>query len=217
MNEPCFMEHENWQTALRSVSINDSPFSDRCGLVISLWTCVCSIPKCLRRVTNIVCNSQNVTDSTFHQLKLDLYQVRESISQWYRQYQTYSQDYELGSSIRLEEGDKQLEALGVCFTCLIIMNRLIFAIDPSGEECCEDEAQRLATQIVSIDKNALSINARAELFMGLKVHVANTTQATAKRWSQCKITMKNSVRPASSPIPKLVFSEWLQLHGWKTI
>lgn len=198
------------------MATNDDPFSDRSELVISLWTCICALPNYLRQVTIIVCNLQNISNLEIGQLKLDLMQLRHLTLQWYQQYRAHIQDTNFCPSRRLADSDKQLEALGLCFTCLIIMDRLIFALDTSAGASYEDEAQSLATSLVSIEQSALFINGRAEIFMALKMHVAETTRITAESWSKCKTTMKGSLRNWSSTIPKAVFTQWCQMTGWKT-
>ncbi|GAM37171.1 hypothetical protein TCE0_022f06860 [Talaromyces pinophilus] len=210
MNEPCFLEHETWQTILRSMATKDHPFSDRSDLVISLWSCICSLPKYLRRVTDIVCTSPNTSNLAICQLKLDLFRLYQSISQWHQEYQVHSWDNELHPSRSPADADKQFEALGFCFTCLIVTNRLIFALDPSAGATYEYEAQKLAADLVTIEQNALSVNGRAELFMALKMHVAKATRATAETWREC------TTNTIGSTIPQSVFTEWCQLTGWKT-
>lgn len=206
MNEPCFLEHETWHAILRSVATTDNSFSDRSELVISLWIRICPLPRYLQRVTDIVCNSSNISDLAISQLKLDLIRLHRSIWQWHQEYISQGRDVYFHVSRSSTDADKQFEALGFCFACLMITNRLIFSLNPLAGASYEDEAQKLAADLVTIEQNALSINGRAEVFMALKMHVARATRVTAETWRECK----------TSTIPKAVFTEWCQLTGWKT-
>ncbi|KAI5456086.1 hypothetical protein BGZ63DRAFT_397387 [Mariannaea sp. PMI_226] len=218
-NIPCFLDDEDWRKTIRSVSFNDSSFSDRCDLVISLWNCVCRLPYHLQQTLDILsARKELILKDRFRTLQADLRQVRHSILQWCNEYHQHS--LSMNRNITMDESlekEKQEEALGFGLTCLIISNRLIFALDPAAEMSSENEAQSLAARILDIGGSKASRASRGQLFLPLKIHVANTTRATAQSWRSWTNISDASLSPSANlcTLSRRIFVEWCQLTGWK--
>jgi hypothetical protein len=138
-----------------------------------------------------------------------------SISEWHSQYNIYAQSLASHSHGNPADAEKQYEALAFCFTCLIITNRLIYALDPEAEFAHEGEAQRLAAEIEDVERSAMSINARAKLFLPLKMHVAGTARSTAAKWRDYGMSRRMTREERSPMMEKEVFGEWCVMIGWK--
>jgi hypothetical protein len=208
----CFLNSTEWESVLYLTVVEDHPFSDRTELIVSMWTTAACLPGYLQTVIDIICNPSIAVE--VKSIKTNLKRLAQSLSQWQKRYQVYSAHNRLDGFHKHADADKEYEALGFSLTCLTITNRLIYALDPLTETAFEEEAQELAAQVVAVEQNASSINARAKLFMPLKVHVAGTTRLTAEKWRKGRLGC--SMQSDNCTLPKVVFVEWCHLTGWKT-
>ena len=127
----------------------------------------------------------------------------------------------LRKSARPEQArfDKRYETLGVCMTVLVVLNRLIVALDPHMELLIEDETRSFASQILTLEQEASATNARAGLFMAFKRKAALATLASESEWrlSAKKVCERKAL--GESPvngnwfIGKSAFEYWCHLQG----
>ena len=188
--------------------------------------CIVSVPSLFKETQDAICNTapEDVDTSAIQAVLLHLYQLRKRLVQWRQRYEILL----LQDSTRIhytEEAkfDKRYESLGVCLTNLIILNRLIVALDPLMEPLIEDETQCLASQILHLEKEASIANPRSGLFMALKMVVALATLATEREWRLDarldgeSISEDDRSTGSFRPVTKWVFERWCILKGRKVV
>ncbi|KAL6867155.1 hypothetical protein J3F83DRAFT_761606 [Trichoderma novae-zelandiae] len=214
-NQSCFLSDDAWQAALFSIPTNDSLFSDRSEPIVSLLTDVCRVPEYFQKTSQIVCVTRDGTPYCLvDQVKNKLHQLRQSILLWHEKY--FGPNTAGCADMRINK-DRQHEALGFSYAVSIILNRLLFCLDPVGNASCEETAQEFASKILLIERDGLSTVSQAELFMAIKLGVARMTLATAARWRDWYVeSTQPEYSTASHFLPSLVFVDWCQRMGWKT-
>ncbi|KAM0253917.1 hypothetical protein ACHAQJ_007092 [Trichoderma viride] len=180
VNQSCFLSDDEWQGVLRSIPTNDNLFSDRSEPIVSLLINVCRVPEYFHKTTQIICNTRDDTpDYEIDDVKSNLFRLRLACLLWHENY--FGSNAAGYPNTRIDT-DRQQEALGFSFAVSIIINRLLFCLDPMANASCEEAAQKLASKILLIERKSLSTESQAELFMAIKLSVARVTQATAARW-----------------------------------
>ncbi len=129
--------------------------------------------------------------------------------QWYAEYQNFRNSRPCPELIENDKisVEKELEALGLFFTGLVILHRLIFALDPSSNH--EKLAQKHARLVIGLNQKTQSFAAQSWLFTVLKVNVAKATQFTAEDWGMERDGL------AANSLPEPTFLRWCHLLGWK--
>ncbi|PTB75515.1 hypothetical protein M440DRAFT_1470540 [Trichoderma longibrachiatum ATCC 18648] len=214
-NQSCFLSEDAWQAALFSIPTDDSLFSDRSEPIVSLLANVCRVPEYFQKTLQIVCVTRDDTpECMVERVKNKLYQLRRSIMLWHETY--FGSETADCASMRINK-DRQHEALGFSYAVSIILNRLLFSLDPGSNASCEEAAEEYAFKILLIEKQGLSTVSQAELFMAIKLGVARTTLATAARWREWYMESTQSEFPTGSRLlPSAIFMDWCQRMGWKT-
>ncbi|PTB66125.1 hypothetical protein BBK36DRAFT_1200107 [Trichoderma citrinoviride] len=213
-NEGCFLADDAWQAALFSIPTDDSLFSDRSEPIVSLLTNVCHVPEYFQKTSEIVCITRdNTPDSLVEHVESKLYHLRQSILLWHEKY--FGPNTADCATMRINQ-DRQHEALGFSFAVSILLNRLLFCLDPVRNASCEETAEEFASKILLIEKEGLSTASQAELFMAIKLGVARTTLTTAARWREWYMESTQPESPSASHIlPSVIFVDWCQRMGWK--
>ncbi|KAL7904735.1 hypothetical protein GGI35DRAFT_193564 [Trichoderma velutinum] len=215
VNQTCFLSDGPWQAALRSIPTTDNLFSDRSEPIISLLTTVCRVPEYFYKTTQIICvtghdTPANLVDDVKNHLQL----LRLQLLHWYETFfGSASSDY---PKVVIDK-DRKHEALGFSFAVSIILNRLLFCLDPVENAACEESAQNSALKILMIAKQELSAVSQAELFMAIKFKVAKVTIATEERWRDWRMSVCTQSGPLAESliIPKEIFVDWCQEMGWE--
>ncbi|KAL7943323.1 hypothetical protein V8C42DRAFT_328749 [Trichoderma barbatum] len=216
LNKSCFLGDGAWQDALRSIPTTDNLFSDRSEPIISLLTNVCRVPEYFYKSTQIVCVTRHDTPAyLIDDVKSNLQLLRHKILLWYERY--FGSNISECSKESIDK-DRQHEALGFSFAVTIILDRLLFALDPMTNACREETAQITASKILLIEKAGLSTVSQAELFMAIKFSVARATLATAERWRDWRLGTSAQSKPleGSYILPREIFVDWCQRIGWST-
>ncbi|PNP59735.1 hypothetical protein THARTR1_00614 [Trichoderma harzianum] len=216
INQTCFLSDGPWQAALRSIPTTDNLFSDRSEPIISLLTTVCRVPEYFYKTTQIICVTRHDTPASLvDDVQNNLQLLRLQLLHWYEIFfGSTTSDY---PKVDIDK-DRKHEALGFSFAVSIILNRLLFCLDPVENAHCEETAQNSALKILMIAKQELSAVSQAELFMAIKFKVAKVTLATAERWRDWYMNAYAQSNPLTKPLimPKDIFADWCQRMGWET-
>lgn len=105
--------------------------------------------------------------------------------------------------------EKELEALGLFFAGLVMLNRFVFALDPYLGTNHEELAQKYAITVLKLGQETESFAAQSRLFTVLKVGVARSVQLTAEEWRVERGC------PGAAPLPQSTFARWCGLLGWR--
>jgi hypothetical protein len=143
----------------------------------------------------------------------NLHRLRLACLQWQEE---YFGSVSANSSNAQIDTDRQHEALGFSFAVSIIINRLLFCLDPIANAYCEETAQKFASKILRIKKINLSNESQAELFMAIKLGVAMVTQVTATRWDDWHQNVQLEPSAGSLLMPKEIFTDWCRRMNWET-
>jgi hypothetical protein len=200
---------------LRSIPTNDNLFSDRSEPIISLLTNVCQVPEYFHKTTQIICGTRDDTpDYEIDDVESNLWRLRLACMLWQENY--FGSNAAGCPNMRIDT-DRQHEALGFSFAVSIIINRLLFCMDPVANASCEETAQKFASKILMIERKNLSTQSQAELFMAIKLGVAKVTHATAAKWRDWYIDDQLEPSVGSRMIPKGIFIDWCERMNWKTL
>ncbi|KAJ3473916.1 hypothetical protein NLG97_g10073 [Lecanicillium saksenae] len=201
----CFLESPEWLPVLDSMVVECEPFADRGAFVMTLWKTILPLPRYVGQAAAAVRGSDEDTDRAIARLRLarlleGLHDASTAllteISSW--DLQSYNMD--------AHENDKPLEARGLLLTALAIVSRLRFALCPARPGL-EGEAQVAARKILLVNDEAIAMHPRAELYMAMKVHVAQTILATGPSWLAGDWAGLDKV-------PTSALVEWFRRIGW---
>ncbi len=176
---------------------------------------ICHIPRVFAEVETVICRSKEAESLVIEELMFRTRHLREMLVDWRRSYEAILLEHFNHTSMQAAI-DKRYETLGVGLAMLIVLNRLISALNLDLGNELEDESQSLAHQLLDLESQAYASNARAGIFMALKVMVARATIATTTEWRVCTDpedwNHSNLTRTASRD----VFEHWCSLKGRKT-
>ncbi|KAL7930271.1 hypothetical protein V8C35DRAFT_313428 [Trichoderma chlorosporum] len=215
-NQSCFLSDGPWQDALLSIPTIDNLFSDRSEPILSLLATVCRVPEYFQKTSQIICVTRHETSAyLIDDVKSNLYLLRVKLLLWYERYFGSTMEDDLKARI---DTDRQHEALGFSFAVSIILNRLLFSLDPVVNASCEDTAQATASKILTIEKEGLSTISQGMIFMAIKFAVAKVTLATEERWRGWDLSLrpKSELTSGSCMLPREIFVDWCQRMNWKT-
>lgn len=177
---------------------------------------VSRVPDYFYKTTQIVCVTRHDTPADqVDDVKNNLQLLRLQLLHWYETFfGSKASEY---PKVAIDK-DRKHEALGFSFAVSIILNRLLFCLDPVDNAHCEETAQNSALKILMIAKQELSAVSQAELFMAIKFKVAKVTLATAERWRDWRMSVcaKSDLLTESLIMPKDMFVDWCQRMGWET-
>jgi hypothetical protein len=177
---------------------------------MDLWTHVSSVPNCFRRVSDIVCDGKSPDYSVIRQLETKLLQCRSCLYLWRKQLEDQCWQMQQIEVAHQVGGDERFKILGICISNLIILDRLLVALQPfaKGALSHEANARLLASEMERIERSAVEANARADLFMALKTHVAKSVLETATVWKEYLESQGNVIQTRTGPISRGIFNEW---------
>ncbi|UKZ88795.1 uncharacterized protein TrAFT101_004529 [Trichoderma asperellum] len=214
VNQSCFLSDGEWQAVLRSIPTNDNLFSDRSEPIVALLTNVCHVPEYFHKTTQIICVTRDDTpDYWIDDVMSNLFRLRLACLQWQ---ESYFGSAAAGCFNMPIDTDRQHEALGFSFAVSIVINRLLFSLDPIANAYCEETAQKYASNILQIKKINLSNESQAELFMAIKLSVARTAQSTATKWKDWYENAQLEPSTGYLLMPKEVFTDWCRRMNWET-
>lgn len=194
--------------------LETSPFSERSDITISLEMLVCHIPRLYNDVEDAVKNPQAVDFKLVDHLVTRIHQLRATLMKWRERYDSLLRSITLQRSSPGVGKDKRHETLGVAMGMLIVLNRLLVALNTSLAVELEPQTQGLATTIIDLQRQAYVTNPRAGLFMAFKIIVAQATLATADEWQACESHSNEMCLPQPF-IAEEVFDRWCNLKGRK--
>lgn len=181
---------------------------------MALLTNVCHVPEYFHKTTQIICITRDDTpDYWIDDVTSNLHRLRLACLQWQEE---YFGSAAVGCTNMPIDTDRQHEALGFSFAVSIVINRLLFSLDPIANAYCEKTAQMFASNILQIKKISLSNESQAELFMAIKLSVARTAQATAAKWNNWYKNAQLEPSTRSLLMPKEVFTDWCRRTNWET-
>lgn len=208
------MGDDAWQAVLRAIPTNDSLFSDRSEPIVSLLTNICHVPEYFQKTTQVICVTRDDTPGYWiDDIMSNLHRLRLACLQWQEEY--FGSDA-AGCPDMSIDTDRQHEALGFSSAVSIVINRLLFSLDPIANAHCEETAQKFASKILQIKKKSLSNDSQAELFMAIKLSVARTAQATAAKWNDWSRDAQLEPLTGSHLMPKETFTDWCRRMHWET-
>lgn len=181
------------------------PFGDGGSSVMRLWRAILPLPRYIGQVATALQRDDEDDDNIARRLQLahlleSLHNESIALLE-----EIHDQDPRLYGG-DAHESDKPLEARGLLLTAVAIVSRLRFALCPA-RAALEGDAQAAAKKILLVNEEAIAIHPRAELYMAMKVHVAQTILATEKTWLAGHWA-------GLEIVPWCALAEWFTLIGW---
>ena len=203
-NGTSFLDQGPWQMLFTSLACHEKGLTDCSKLVVSLWATISPIPNIFADVQQIICFSQEPDSRDISELMYRACEIRSHLWSWRQRFDDSLPEHD-------DVLDKRFEILGVCLVNVLVLDRLIVAMDPSMGEDIEEEAQSLARQVVVLAEAASRVNPRAGLFMEFKLTAAHAALATEHEWS---LSVRNAQGEGSSgPVTKKIFERWCSVKG----
>ncbi|KAL8710273.1 MAG: hypothetical protein Q9220_005043 [cf. Caloplaca sp. 1 TL-2023] len=207
----CFLKEPEWQAILESLILERSIFLPSDQALIRLWACIIPIPGLFHKAQKAVCNREETSFLHRHNLLQSLLEIRLRLMAWGTS-QRFTLTKKCGlmkySYMRLEQARTELdyEMFGILATNLMQLERVIVGLDHTLAAEMEPHAQRLAGQLIDLQRAASLANPRAALFLTFKVKIAKAALATADEWQQ---NISNPDSPGV--VSKGAFQHWLAL------
>ncbi|KAJ6786710.1 hypothetical protein PWT90_08282 [Aphanocladium album] len=203
----CFLEAPEWQAVLDCMVTRHNPFGDRGSFVMRLWKTIIPLPRYIAQVLGALQGDDEHNDHSPERLQLPyllegFYNASMTLLEEIR-----DQDLPCHRHEPQHEDDKPLEARGLLLTAVAIVSRLRFALCPARADL-ERDAQAAARNILLVNKEVISIHPRAELYMAMKVQVAQTIRVTEQIWL-------TGDWAGLQRMPSQVLLDWFRLIGWR--
>ena len=171
---------------------------------MSLWATICPIPNLFADVQHIICLSQDPESTVISDLRYRACEIRTQLWNWRQRFDNTLTEHD-------DVLDKRFEILGVCLVNVLVLDRLIVAMDPCVGADIEEEAQSLARQVVVLAEAASRVNPRAGLFMEFKLTAAHAALVTEQEWY---LFIQNAQGEGSNgPVTKEIFERWCSVKG----
>ncbi len=170
------------------------------------------LPNLWKAVQSAILNHDIVAASKIQVLQNRVFDLALKVSEWRSIYEPLLKSIPDPSSEEAKE-EKRFETLGMCLICLLILRRLIVALNPLGPSALktETEVKGIAEDVLQLEKIAVANNPRAGLFMAFKSLAARATLATTDHW---RISSVVDARVGTNGlIAKWVFEKWCRMKG----
>ena len=213
-NKACFLEKPEWQKVFASMAINERQFCDRSWTSVSLWMMKTSVPGLLRRTTALVCGDEPPDHHTVECLLQETRELRTKFQEWRFTYDCLVESRGYGRDSPAQHHNLRM-FLAVCVTDLVLLARIMVALDPVGNWELEEQAQALAGLVVALKQEVAGIDLQANLFLTQKLGLAQAVIATGNDWRGARWQL-NGGRGGSTVIARWVFEKWCALLGRPT-
>ncbi len=209
----CFLDEPAWQATLQSILLEKSsciPYADAYG---PIWTCVGAMPNLFRSVRSLVCSTHeppHAVRETFLSRAYDLRCLIMDVGTKYSLTFNKMDGLETYSFVLSDEAEctERYEILGALASILMEVERYIVALNPSLAVPMEKHAQRLAIQILDLQRVSSKCHPRAVLYLSYAALAARAVLLTASEWRH-----ETLYRAPSSVIAKPVLERWVGLHS----
>ncbi|KAL8703747.1 MAG: hypothetical protein Q9201_003072 [Fulgogasparrea decipioides] len=207
---PCFLQQPAWDPVFESLMVYKSNFS-ACGTVMtSMWESISPIPGLFHSVRAIVCATDETSPTERDELLERLLKLRSQIVAWgdSRNITNSKLRGTIEFNLLLERADSvaECEVFSVYASILLILERLIVALEGSTAWMMEAHAQQLAWGILELKKKALASMPQASLSLALKVMIAKAALLTGEEWRQDVLR-----RGPKGVVARDVFERWVRL------
>ena len=190
--------------------VPDSTFTDRSPIVISLWSRIVHSASLFKDVTSIIYGQEGYSQARVETLIRDGLRTRESIIRWRRDFDNVPE------TTTQDQYNKRYQILGVCLSCLALLNRLIGAIDPSRRTDFENESQALASEVARMENEASFKNPVAGFFLSQKMSIAQSILDSAGTWKDDIQDGPKESHMQGNLIEKWRFERWCEVLGRAT-
>jgi len=190
--------------------VPDSTFTDRSPIVISLWSRVVHGAGLFKDVTSIIYGQEEYSQARIENLIRGGLRARESVIRWRRDFDNVPE------TTTQDQYNKRYQILGVCLSCLALLNRLIGAIDPSRRTDFEDESQALAREVARMKNEASFKSPVAGFFLSQKMSIAQSILDSASTWKDDKQDEPKESHMQGNLIEKWRFEHWCAVLGRAT-
>jgi len=205
-NERCFLEQDMWKSVFRSVVVEGSLVSDRSEIVVSLLILKSHIPGTFVDVTSIV-SHENHDPAYIFRMILFIQQLRSDLLDWHDDYQSI-----LKQAPKILPGtmeyDRQCKVVATYLSCIILVNRLLAAMNSPQRVKLELETRAYINQMLDMESEAQSTKSAACLFMAQTAGVAKATIAVTKDWLEEPQDGENK-----GLVEKWKFDKWCRTMG----
>ncbi|KAI4186875.1 MAG: hypothetical protein LQ346_005606 [Caloplaca aetnensis] len=209
---PCFLEGPAWQSLFEEMALGKSPLSYFCDDFVKAWACISCVPGLFCRVQSAIGDISADSRATQGRLLRHVLELRARLMTLAGEQDMLLSDPS-GSAqepfLLLNEAQSgiQYDLLGLYATNLIRLERLVVALQPSGSISSEENAQRLAVQILCMDHPARAIGPRTSSSLRFKMYIAKATMATREEWRR-----EILCRPLGEVVDKEVFDHWVAAY-----
>lgn len=182
-------------------------------MVISIMLLFGTIPTLFKEFTDVICHNHDQPLQEITELISRAHKLRASLQDWYH---TYVQPRGI-SFIESPYGNKYSHALVIYYICMIYSGRLntcIHSQDKSGVYELEEECQRFAKIIVSLNQREPCSNRQGSLLLAQKLPIAEATIESGDAW-KTQLSLGYSHNHVFK-MPKNTFQYWCKLFGRRT-
>lgn len=183
-------------------------------MVISIMLIFVTIPTLFKGFTDVICHNPDRSLQVITELTSRAHKLRSSLQNWYH---TYIQP----SGTPIDDppyGSMYYNALVIYYICMIYSSRLstcIHSQDKSTVYKLEDECQRFAKIIVSLDQRGRSSsNRQGSLLLAQKLPIAEATIESGDAW-KAQLSIGYSHNHVFK-MPEKTFHYWCKLFGRRT-
>lgn len=173
----CFLEQSHWIDALLSTITADSVFNDRSALAIYLTIIKVKIPGLAHRATQAVETQDSLQPADLEGIVSDLLSARSNLLRWRVRFNNalmHDTQKRTNSSTGF---DKRWELLGMWLVLVMLVGRLLVAVQPQARFLLEEEVQNYALEFTALQESQ-EYNQRAGLFLKEKEKIACAVIAT---------------------------------------
>jgi hypothetical protein len=220
-NQTCFLAEPRWVEVFKRAIRTDKSACVQSGLASELWETLVVGPNLFQAVTYIICSGQPSTEQERQQLIQHIQLFRIGLLDWYASFQAKLSSPRgspppstVNENVKLCAGAfRRHEVYATYLSCLILKNRLLYALSPQEFHNLEAEAQALSDEILDLEsRGRVGHDSLQEgLFRVQTVWNAKATQRTRELWQSCQ----EQDLGETGVIGRDLFVEWCQELGRK--
>ena len=221
-NETCFLAEPRWTEVFKEAIQADNSYCVQSGLAADLWETLVMCPELCQAVTYIICSGHAISDEERQDVIQQIQSYRRRLQDWHITYQqnlsnnatkSHRSLMSVNDNVKRCSGLKMRHEVYATFlSCLILGDRLLYALAPCQFQYLEVEAQELSQEIVDLQErgNVGNDPLQAGLFKVQTVWNARATLATKDSWQG------TSARHGNGVIEKAFFEDWCRRLGRKS-
>ncbi|KAJ3544823.1 hypothetical protein NM208_g2851 [Fusarium decemcellulare] len=179
--KPCYLEQPHWMEIYQSLVQDSDHLTERSALAIAIRSQMIMLPRLWHDIDNAVQGPELFNEEVLNSLRARCHIAHQNFLLWMEDYKAHCVTMSLSSPSPQELATRR-ELYGTAIECLMIVKRLLAAIDDDKRQALEKETQALAKSLLNLHNQPSPKH--SWLFAGHEVSVAQSIVMTKEQWGE---------------------------------